>query len=116
MESITPPLRGGFPVVYPGTTLLPSLLDLPSARGELAALGGHCCARAVTTCNASCKNPDTALVSALSQPPQPGCPLHAPTESAARLQEPHELAHSSAGSAAPQEQLWLRGSLGTLGW
>lgn len=55
MENITTPLGGDFPVAFPGTTLLPLLLDLPLAGGALGALGGHCRPGAVTTCDASCK-------------------------------------------------------------
>ena len=46
MEKITTPPGGDFPVAYPGTTLLPLLLDLPLAGGELGALAGHCRASA----------------------------------------------------------------------
>lgn len=37
MENIKTPLAGDFPLAHPGTTLLPSLLGLPLAGGELRA-------------------------------------------------------------------------------
>jgi len=116
--NITAPLGGDFPVAYPGPALLPLLLELPSAGGEPGAPAGHCRASAAAVLELSqpvipaVKNPAITLVSALCHPHQPGCTPRAPTEFAAGVQQPPELAGSSAGSAARQgQQLWLRGQV-----
>uniref|UniRef100_A0A8C4UMW4 Uncharacterized protein n=1 Tax=Falco tinnunculus TaxID=100819 RepID=A0A8C4UMW4_FALTI len=114
MENITAPPGGDLPVAYPGTVLLPVLHDLLLAGGELGALGGLCHACAVAVLDLSCKNAGITLVPALSQPHQAA--RHGHPQFAVRGQEPCELALSPAGSTACQEQLWLRCSLGTLGW
>lgn len=101
-------MGGDFPGAYPVTILFPLLLDLALAGGELGALVGI----AVPVLWLLWSQLETGIMldSALSQP---GCTPQAPTGSAAQVWGAHEPTQSSAGS---EEQPWLRGSLGMLGW